>query len=70
MGVVECGARLEVVVSLSDHLAPAVMVRDKFLVMGAPSETDLSSEEITQLFKVFSGELVIYYYLFNEEYIA
>lgn len=55
VGVLEPGTQLDVSVTVSEQLAPSTLVRDKFLVMGAPaSSVDLSSQEVSQLFKVSS----------------
>lgn len=54
VGVLEAGGGgLEVGVSVSEQLAPATLVRDKFLVMVTlTTDADITSQEVSQLFKV------------------
>ncbi|XP_069165247.1 motile sperm domain-containing protein 2-like [Procambarus clarkii] len=57
VGILEAGIQLEISVTVSEQLAPSALVRDKFLVMGAPaSSSNLSSQEISQLFKNIAKE--------------
>ncbi|XP_042218390.1 vesicle-associated protein 1-1-like isoform X1 [Homarus americanus] len=52
VGILEAEMQLEIGVTLSEQLAPSALVRDKFLVMGAPaSSNDLTSQGVSQLFK-------------------
>ncbi|XP_066959975.1 motile sperm domain-containing protein 2-like [Macrobrachium rosenbergii] len=52
VGILEPGHQIDIGVTVSEQLAPSALVRDKFLVMGSPaSSLDLSSQEISQLFK-------------------
>ncbi|XP_071549982.1 motile sperm domain-containing protein 2-like [Panulirus ornatus] len=51
-GVLEPGTQMDIGVTVSEQLAPAALVRDKFLVMGAAaSASALTSQEVSQLFK-------------------
>ncbi|XP_042873015.1 motile sperm domain-containing protein 2-like isoform X2 [Penaeus japonicus] len=57
VGVLEGGAQLDISVTVSEQLAPAALVRDKFLVMGAPTSIpDMNSQEVSQLFKNISKD--------------
>ncbi|XP_047475376.1 motile sperm domain-containing protein 2-like [Penaeus chinensis] len=57
VGVLEGGAQLDISVTVSEQLAPAALVRDKFLVMGAPTTIpDMNSQEVSQLFKNISKD--------------
>lgn len=52
VGVLEAEGQLEVGVTVGEQLAPSALVRDKFLVMATPApSTDISSQEVSQLFK-------------------
>ncbi|XP_063844950.1 motile sperm domain-containing protein 2-like [Scylla paramamosain] len=57
VGVLEGEGQLEVGVTVGEQLAPSALVRDKFLVMAAPAPSlDLSSQEVSQLFKTVNKE--------------
>lgn len=57
VGVLEAGTQLEIGVTVSEQLTPAALVRDKFLVMGtSASSSELSSHEVSQLFKTISKD--------------
>lgn len=58
---------MEVGVSVSEQLAPATLVRDKFLVMVTlTTDADITSQEVSQLFKVREIYTVYTVYLQRE----
>lgn len=69
MGVLEPGTQLDIGVTVSEQLAPSALVRDKFLVMGAAaSASDLTSQEVSQLFKVSKKSRKILFNFFSLEF--
>ncbi|XP_076028861.1 motile sperm domain-containing protein 2-like isoform X2 [Oratosquilla oratoria] len=59
VGVLGAEEKQEIFVSVSEHLTPATIVRDKFLVMATKTTTlQMSSQDLSQLFKAVNKEEV------------